>query len=82
MHTRISTLLMQMAMDPTVNINWGAPVRLPKYKLEDMFDEESVYLKEAFGVKSDEEWQVNWLEQRLFKSLKALDAFSQTLQLC
>ena len=58
-----SSLLLQMDMDPTVNINWGAPVRLPRYSLEDMFETESQHLKEALGIESEEEWQVrrDWI---------------------
>lgn len=49
---------MQMAMDPTVNMNWGAPLRLPEYTLEDMFEKEAEALKASFGIESEEEWQV------------------------
>ena len=52
-------LCMQMDMDPTVNINWGAPVNLPRYTLQTFFDTQSEHLKETLGIENEEEWQVS-----------------------
>lgn len=48
-----------MEIDPTVNINWGAPVRLPRYTAEKLFEDQAPQLREALGIESDQEWQVN-----------------------
>ena len=47
-----------MDMDPAVNINWGAPIDLPRYTLQTFFDTQSEQLKDALGIESEEDWQV------------------------
>ena len=47
-----------MDMDPSVNINWGPPLNLPRYTLQTFFDTQSEQLKDALGIESEEEWQV------------------------